>query len=77
MTFEQNSAILWVKFKSLIKPTLDQMVSGSGLSGYELIKKVTKEKAKLVATVRLFAIEAVEDFDITIELADDTAAITE
>ena len=77
MTFEQNSAILWVKFKSLIKPTLDQIVSGSGLSGYELIKKVTKDKAKLVATVRLFAIEAVEDFDITIELADDTAAITE
>lgn len=77
LTFEQNSAILWVKFKSLVKPTLDQMVTGAGLSGYELIKKVTKEKAKLVATVRLFAIEAVEDFDITIELADDTAAITE
>ena len=53
------------------------MVTGAGLSGYELIKNVTKEKAKLVATVRLFAIEAVEDFDITIELADDTAAITE
>ena len=77
LTFEQNSAILWVKFKSLVKPTLDQMVTGAGLSGYELIKNVTKEKAKLVATVRLFAIEAVEDFDITIELADDTAAITE
>ena len=77
LTFEQNSAILWVKFKSLIKPTLDQMVTGAGLSGYELIKNVTKEKAKLVATIRLFAIEAVEDFDITIELADDTAAITE
>lgn len=77
LTFEQNSAILWVKFKSLIKPTLDQMVTGAGLSGYELIKNVTKEKARLVATVRLFAIEAVEDFDITIELADDTAAVTE
>lgn len=77
MTFEQNSSILWVKFKSIITPTLDRMVSGGGLSGYELIKNVTKEKAKLVATVRLFAIEAVEDFDITIELADQTAAIIE
>ena len=52
------------------------MVNGSGISGYELIRKVSKEKAKLTATIRIYAIEAVEDFDITIELADD-AAITE
>ena len=77
LTFEQNSAILWVKFKALIKPTLDKMVSGAGLSGYELTKEATKEKAKLVAKVRLYAIEAVEDFDITIELADDTTAVIE
>ena len=76
LTFEQNSIILWVKFQSLIKPTLDRMVNGSGISGYELIRKVSKEKAKLTATIRIYAIEAVEDFDITIELADD-AAITE
>lgn len=77
VTFEQNSDILWVNFKSLITPTLDQMVTGGGLAGYELIKKVSKKKATLNATIRLYAIEAVEDFEIDIELADQSAAIVE
>ena len=53
------------------------MVTGGGLAGYELIKKVSKKKATLNATIRLYAIEAVEDFEIDIELADQSAAIVE
>lgn len=74
--FEQNSDILWANFKSKLTPTLDQMVSGSGLSGYKIIKKTTTEKAKLVCVIRLYPIYAVETFDITVELADDEITIS-
>lgn len=77
LTFEQNSDILWVNFKSLITPLLDEMVSGNGLSGYQLKKRVAKQKAELRCVIRLYAIEAVEDFDIEIQLADSTTAILE
>ena len=77
MTFEQNNEILWVVFKSLITPTLDQMVSGNGLRSYELKRRVAFEKATLSAVVRLFAIEAIEDFEIEIQLADDSTVVTE
>ena len=41
LTFEQNSDLLWIHFKSKIIQTLDQMVSGSGISGYEIKKQKT------------------------------------
>lgn len=77
LTFEQNSDILWVKFKSLITPTLDQMVTGNGISAYQLKKRVAKQKATLSAVIRLYAIEAVEDFEIEIQLADSSTEILE
>lgn len=77
LTFEQNSDILWVKFKSLIIPTLDQMVTGNGISAYQLKKRVAKQKATLSAIIRLYAIEAVEDFEIEIQLADSSTEILE
>ena len=70
LTFEQNSDILWINFKAGIVPTLDQMVNGNGLRDYEIKRKKSDVKGQLKATIRLYAIEAVEDFDITIELSD-------
>lgn len=75
MTFEQNNDILWVNFKSMIIPTLDQMVKGAGISAYELKKRANKQKAELRCVIRLYAIEAVEDFEIELQLADDTSAV--
>lgn len=70
LTFEQNSDILWINFKAGITPLLDQMVNGNGLRDYEIKRKKSDVKGQLKATIRLYAIEAVEDFDITIELSD-------
>lgn len=75
LTFELNNDVLWINFKSLIEPTLDQMVSGNGLSNYKIIKLETTKKATLACKIRLFAIEAVEDWDITVELADSYTTI--
>ena len=77
ITFEQNSDILWVKFKSLITPLLDQMLTGNGISGYNLKKKKSTKKATLTATIRVFPIEAVEDFEMTVELADEATNVIE
>ena len=75
LTFELNSEVLWLNFKSKIIPTLDQMVSGNGLSGYKIIKTPTDKKATVACTIKLYAIEAVEDWDITIELSDSYISV--
>ena len=38
--------------------------------GYKLIKEATNKKGTLKAKIRIIPVEAVEDFDLTIELAD-------
>lgn len=77
LTFEPNSDILWINFKSNIIPLLDQMVTGNGITGYQFIRQATTKKATLKAKIVLECIEAVEDFDITIELTDAAVAVTE
>lgn len=75
LTFELNDNILWLNFKSEIEPTLDKMVSGNGLSGYKIIRKTSTKRATIEAVIKLYAIEAVESWDITIELSDSYVAI--
>ena len=69
-TFEPNSDALWYNFKSVITPLLDEMKSNQGIKGYQIIKLKTNKKALLVAKIKIVPIEAVEDFDLTVELAD-------
>ncbi len=75
LTFEQNNDILWVNFKGTIAKTLDQMVSGYGLSNYKIVRNTTREesfeKATLCATIYLYPVYPVEDFYIDIVLQDD------
>lgn len=77
-TFEQNTDILWTNFKGSISPTLENMKNNSGVSGYKIIRQTTDERAKLKCKIKIIPIEAVEDFDITVELNDTfEAEITE
>lgn len=75
LMFEQNSDVLWVNFLSRVAPLLDRLMSGQGLSDYKIIQNPTNEKAKLKATIKLFPIYAVEDFEITIELSDEDVSV--
>lgn len=77
LTFEQVDDRLWVNFKAEITPLLDRMVAGSGLIDYKLERKHTDKKATVVAKITLYCIEAVEDWDITIELSDSDTTIAE
>lgn len=69
-TFEPNSDTLWVRFSNEITPLLEKMKADQGIRGYKLIQETISKKATLKATIRIIPIEAVEDFDITVELAD-------
>lgn len=79
LTFEQNTDILWVNFKSKIAPTLDRMQSGYGISGYKILRDTEHEKATEKATVCakiiLYPVYAVEDFYITVVLSDDEVTV--
>ena len=74
--FEQNNDTLWLNFKSAIEPTLDKMKLGAGLSGYKIIQEPTSEKGKLKATIKLIPLYAVEDFEITVAIEDDTVSVS-
>ena len=76
-TFEQNSDVLWINFKSLITPLLDKMQSGEGIAGYRLDRIATNKKARLCARVTIVPIEAVEDFELEIYLEDSLDASLE
>lgn len=68
--FEPMSDILWVNFKSEIEPTLDKMQSGNVLRKYEIKRISTTEKSKIKALIRLYVIDPIKSFDITLELSD-------
>lgn len=68
--FEQNSDVLWVNFTSQVNTLLEQMKQGYGIAAYKWIREESTERAKLKATLKVVPLEAVEDFDLSIELAD-------
>lgn len=77
LTFEPNSDVLWVNFKAEIQPLLERMLTGQGISKYKITRVPTTKKATVVAKIRIWPIDAVEDWDITIEMADGTTTVSE
>jgi len=77
LMFEQNNDILWINFKSMIRPLLDQMVSGYGLKGYKFVKLDSDDKTKLRCNIKITPQYAVESFDIGIVLTDEDLTVTE
>ena len=79
LTFEQDTDVLWINFKSEISKLLDQMKSGYGISGYKIVRDHshprTNDKATICAKIVIYPVEAVEDFYITVVLKDDEVAV--
>lgn len=68
--FEQNSDVLWVNFQAEVNSLLEEMVHSYGIAGYRWFREETKDRAKIAARLQIIPVEAVEDFDLTIELID-------
>ena len=68
--FEPNNDVLWANFKSQVVPTLEKMMGGNGIEGYKFTRLATNKKARLKARLTIVPVEAVEDFDLEVELAN-------
>jgi hypothetical protein len=79
LTFDPNSNNLWINFRSLLTPMLEEMKADQGIKDYKFVKNDTDRKALLSAKIRIVPIEAVEDFEIGLYLEDtlDDVALTE
>lgn len=79
LTFDPNSNVLWINFRDLLTPMLEQMKADQGIKDYQIVKNATDRKALLSAKIRIVPIEAVEDFEIGLYLEDslDEVALTE
>lgn len=75
--FEPNDTVLWVNFKSQITPLLDQMMTGQGISAYRIIRQSSTDRAQLRALIRITPIEAVENFELTVEVTDSGTTVEE
>ena len=75
--FEPDDDILWINYKSQITPLLDRMKGNRGLNDYTIRRVSSSEKATLKAVIRLYCIDPVENFDITLELTDGQVATSE
>lgn len=75
--FEQNSDALWINFRSMVTPLLDQMLTGQGLASYTMTKGEKSAKTKLYANITITPIYAVESFDITVQITDEDASVSE
>lgn len=77
LMFETDSMQLWLDFKSKVTPLLDKMVSGNGLTDYSIKRVKSNMKATLKVVVTLYCIEAIENFDITLNITDSTVEVAE
>ena len=73
--FEQNTDVLWVNFKQDIMQLLDQMVAGSAVRYYKILKINTTDKTKIAAKIQIMPVYAVETFEISIILTDEDITV--
>lgn len=75
-TFDPNSDILWTNFTMAVRPTLEKMKADQGITDYKIIRVQSKQRATMAARIRIVAVEAVEDFSISLYLEDSISGNT-
>ena len=75
LMFDPNDDILWVNFKNSMTPLLERMRSGQGISSFRLVKIRSSARGTMTAKIVVAPIEAVETFNITVELTDEDVTV--
>ena len=81
--FEPNDDIVWLSFKQSANTLLDKMVTGRGIQWYKWQRlRPEDEQGNLIlgqikAKLTIRPIEAVESFDITINMTDQEIEVIE
>lgn len=76
LMFEQNSDMLWLRFKAGVSPLLEKLKTGFGIADYKIIKLDTHYdgsllgKEELAACIKIYPMYAIEAFEITVEVND-------
>lgn len=79
--FEQNSEDLWLRFKDQIRPLLDRMKAGNGISDYKIVRGTTKyngdplQKGEIAAVIKIYPMYAVEYFELAVEINDQEVTV--
>lgn len=77
LTFEQNSDLLWNTFYVYVSNELDFMKGNQGIEDYSIERVKSNKRATLAAIIHIQPIEAVEDFDITVSLENNSMIAVE
>lgn len=72
LLFEQNNNQLWVNFRSNISPLLDKMITSCSIKSYKIIRLESDEKTKVRAIIKIIPVYAVEEFEVTVQINNDT-----
>lgn len=82
LLFEQNSDVLWINWKSYVTPLLDSMISNNIIRDYTITRyNIDPESGervpayKILAAIRIVPINAVEQFELTINIENDTTDV--
>ena len=77
LMFEQNSEVLWVKFKALVEPLLNRFQQGGGIKSFSLKKSALTKKTRLVVIIEIVPLYAIETFDVRINITDEDVEVIE
>ena len=81
LMFEQDSDVLWLRFKMGLTPLLDSMKTSNGLSDYRVIRATAKydgsplNKGEIAAIIRIFPKYAIEDWEISVVISDEEVSV--
>lgn len=81
LMFEQNSDMLWLRFKAGVSPLLEKLKTGFGIADYKIIKLDTHYdgsllgKEELAACIKIYPMYAIEAFEITVEVNDTDVSV--
>ena len=59
-----------------IRPTLEKMKADQGITDYKFVRIQSNQRATMAARIRIVAVEAVEDFSISLYLEDSISGNT-
>ena len=84
LMFEQNTDLLWIDFKSLVVPLLEQMVTNYIIGSYNFTRYLINPEDgqpvpsyKVLANLRITPINSVEVFELTVTLENSELTVSE
>lgn len=81
LMFEQDSNVLWLRFKSGVSGVLEALKTGFGIKDYSIIRTAvdnngnTFTRGTMGAIIRVYPLYAIEYFDIEIQVTEDDVTV--